>query len=109
MMDSTDAAPDPFQHQRFLPRVGEVFRVVVNEGEELRILLSEVALLVKDESWRGRTRDPFSLVFHAPADAYAPQALYRIEHEGGEMEPFEAFLVPIGPDRNGMRYEMIFT
>jgi hypothetical protein len=108
-MSDASAPIDPFRHERFLPRVGDVFRVVVNDREELRMLLSEVALLVTDDRWDGRTRTPFSLLFHAPAETYAPQAVYRIECENGEIEPFEAFLVPIGPDRNGMRYEIIFT
>jgi hypothetical protein len=98
---------DPFTLERFLPHVGEVFRVVTEEGQETQMLLTEVARLPTDGSPR-RTREPFSLVFHAaPGGAWLDQQIYRLEKPG--MEPFECFLVPIEPDQNGMRFEAIFT
>jgi hypothetical protein len=103
----TDIVTDPFTYDRFLPLVGEVFRFVVNDREELQVLLSEVARLVRDETWRGRQRDPFSLIFHGPRDVLAPQGTYRVE--SANTDSFEAFVVPIGPDQVGMRYEIIFT
>jgi len=92
--------------ETFLPRVGEVFHVIVNETQELRMLLSEVAQL-GHASYKGRPRQPFSLTFHAAPGAYIPQHTYRIENAA--MEPFECFLVPIGPDQAGMRFEAVYT
>ena len=40
-------------------------------------------------------------------DAVIPQATYRVESH--VLEPFDCFLVPIGPDAGGMRYEAVFT
>ena len=97
---------DPFTLERFLPHVGEVFHVVAGAGQETPILLTEIARLPTDGSPR-RTREPFSLVFHAAPDPWLEQQVYRLEKPG--MEPFECFLVPIGPDQHGMRYEAIFT
>ena len=97
---------DPFTLERFLPHVGKVFHVVVGEGQEMPILLSEASPL-SSEGDRRRSREPFSLVFHAAPGPWLEQQIVRIEKEG--MEPFECFLVPIGPDERGMQYEAIFT
>lgn len=97
---------DPFTAERFLPHVGEVFHVVVDEAQETSVLLSEVTRLAS-EGDRRRRREPFSLIFHAPPGAALEQRVYRLEKAG--MEPFECFLVPIGPDAFGMRFEAIYT
>jgi hypothetical protein len=54
-----------------------------------------------------RRRAPFSTVFRGPATPILPQRIYRLQHP--EIGGFELFLVPIGPDERGMRYEAIFT
>jgi hypothetical protein len=36
-----------------------------------------------------------------------PQATYPVEHD--ELGRMEIFLVPIGPDGSGMRYEAVFA
>jgi hypothetical protein len=97
---------DEFTAERFLPHVGEVFTVVTDEGREVPVLLSEITRLASDGD-RRRTRQPFSLVFHAPREVWLEQQAYRLEHPG--MEPFDCFLVPITPDQNGMRFEAIYT
>lgn len=95
-----------FSIEIFQPHVGEIFRVIVDEKWEMVTRLSEVSIWGHEEA-KSRQRHPFSLVFHARPDAVIPQAIYRIEN--GTLEPFEAFLVPIGPDEVGMRYEAVFT
>jgi len=52
-------------------------------------------------------RQPFSIVFRGPRQILLPQRIYRMEH--GAIGAFELFLVPIGPDQEGMLYEAIFT
>ena len=52
-------------------------------------------------------REPFSVVFRAPATPVLAQMIRRLEHP--ELGAFELFLVPIGPDDVGMRYEAVFT
>jgi hypothetical protein len=97
---------DEFTVERFLPHVGEVFHIDVGDGRELPILLSEITRLASDGD-RRRTRQPFSLIFHAPRNVWLDQQVYRLLNPG--MEPFECFLVPITPDQNGMRFEAIYT
>lgn len=49
----------------------------------------------------------FSLIFRGPLSPFYPQCIYRLSHEKlGEME---LFLVPVGPDSSGMRYEAVFN
>ena len=97
---------DTFTMDTFQPRVGDPFRVVVDDQWELRTTLAEVHPW-GDKSAEGRKRAPFSLVFVGPAESQLPQRIYRIEHD--EMEAFEVFLVPLGPDERGMQYEAVFT
>lgn len=97
---------DDFTIERFLPHVGEVFHVAAGESQPLPVLLTEISRLASEGS-RRRTREPFSLVFHAAPGTQFEQQIYRVEKPG--MEPFECFLVPIGADQNGMRVEAIYT
>ena len=95
---------DTFTIETFTPRLGEIFRVVVDEKWEMQTRLTAVERLGGGDD---RARTPFSLVFHAAPEAVVPQQIYRVENEN--MEPFELFLVPIQPDPQGMRYQAIFT
>jgi hypothetical protein len=52
-------------------------------------------------------REPFALTFRAPRGTSWPQRIYRIAHP--DLGAFEIFLVPIGPDDQGPRYEAIFN
>lgn len=96
---------DTFTIDTFRPRLGELFTIVLDEENRLPTKLTEV-FPWGDES-PGRPRVAFSLIFHTVPQAVVPQAIYRVENEN--MEPFEIFLTPIGPDERGMRYEAVFT
>lgn len=89
----------------FKPHLGEIFRVIVGD-EQMRVKLTEVSPWGPLAS-KGRPRVPFSLLFHTVPEAVVPQAIYRVESD--TMEPMELFLVPLGPDERGMRYEAVFT
>jgi hypothetical protein len=97
---------ETFTIETFLPHVGQPFCVIVDDQYQVVTLLSEVSPWGHEEAAR-RPRMPFSLTFHAKPDAVIPQAIYRIESQ--VLEPFDCFLVPIGPDAGGMRYEAVFT
>ncbi|HWX21117.1 MAG TPA: hypothetical protein VN578_14545 [Candidatus Binatia bacterium] len=49
----------------------------------------------------------FSLLFLGPADRLLPQRIYPFECE--QLGRFELFIVPIGRDENGARYEAAFN
>jgi hypothetical protein len=52
-------------------------------------------------------RRPFSIVFRGPMTPVLAQRIYDIEHSGLGRVPI--FLVPVGPDGEGMRYEAVFN
>jgi hypothetical protein len=94
---------ETFEVGTFAPRLGETFRIQSTDAEWLEATLIEAAAL--GEVAEGR-RAQFSLVFRGPGDRVLPQQIYRVAHE--RIGEFELFLVPIGPDREGMRYEAVF-
>jgi hypothetical protein len=88
----------------FTPLVGTNFRAALREGS-LDLLLSVVQPL--SGALSGPRAEPFALLFHGPAQLVLPQAMYRLEHP--QLAAFELFIVPLGPDAVGMRYEAIFN
>ena len=52
-------------------------------------------------------RGQFSIVFRGPRTPILPQRIYRVAHP--EIGDFDLFVVPIGPDGQGMRYEAVFA
>jgi hypothetical protein len=51
--------------------------------------------------------EQFSLIFTGIASPWLPQGLYKLVHP--QSGAWELFLVPIGPDDRGMRYEAAFS
>jgi hypothetical protein len=49
---------------------------------------------------------PFTLHFRGPKTPWARQHTYRLENE--TLGALDIFLVPVGPDREGMIYEAVF-
>jgi hypothetical protein len=93
----------------FAGRVGELFRILIDEANTLTTRLIEVT---PGPDAAGRPahaggRAPFSLVFRSPPGAPLPQHIYRLQHD--ELGVLDLFLVPIGPDDEGMRYEAVFS
>ncbi len=91
----------------FTPRLGERFRLGgdVDGRVVLDTELGEATQVGEVGSAGGRA--PFSLVFRGPHHVVLQQRIYRVDH--AELGTFDLFLVPIGPDRAGMRYQAIFT
>jgi len=52
-------------------------------------------------------QEQFSLIFGAPQNAPIAQGIYQLEHERFGL--FGIFLVPIGQDQEGVRYEALFN
>ena len=90
----------------------EMFEGQVNQTFLIKVDDTDIqAELVDCRSLEGDTeeggRKPFSLLFRGPLDPALPQQIYQVRSE--QTEPIEIFLVPIGPDKVGMRYEAVFT
>jgi hypothetical protein len=90
----------------FEPHIGSNFRLHADDVLEVE--------LVEADDVGGRSgvtpegsRAPFSVVFPGPRDPVLPQRIYRLEHD--ELGTLDLFLVPIGRDDSGVRYEAVFT
>jgi hypothetical protein len=49
----------------------------------------------------------FSLFFHGPDDIMLKQGTFTLDHP--EMGEITLFMVPIGRDERGVRYEVVFN
>lgn len=60
------------------------------------------------QDFKGKTRDPFSLIFKAHPELVVGQRSYKLKNDA--MGDVEMFLVPIGPDADGNpRYQAVFN
>ncbi|KAA1426180.1 DUF6916 family protein [Nocardioides antri] len=98
-----------FTHADFADRVGEDFRVRLPDDSVLPLILSEVEVGLEDSGQGpdGATRQQFSLLFRGPTAPQLSQGLWALEHD--EMGELALFLVPLGPDNKGPRYEAAFA
>lgn len=85
--------------------VDDVFEVSAGEAIAFEAHLVEVSPMGSTVGPTGRS--PFSAVLRGPANEAPEQAIYQVRHP--ELGSFELFLVPIGPDDEGMKYEAVFT
>ncbi len=87
----------------FARHLNETFRIRQASGS------LDVELVAAEP--RGEARDghrrPFSVVLRGPQEPILEQRIYGLEHP--EMGTLEVFLVPIGPDDTGQRYELVFS
>jgi hypothetical protein len=93
----------------FSPLVGDPFTLHVDATRTMAVELAEVTDLsdaARSTPSEGQ-RTPFSIVFRSASNAVLPQRIYRLDHP--TLGSFEPFLVTIGPDAGGMRYEAVFT
>lgn len=80
--------------------------MLATEGAALEVeLISAVEFAGHGE--KAGERKPFCLTLRGPLKPLFPQKIYRLEHE--TLEPLEVFIVPVGPDKQGMQYEVQFT
>jgi uncharacterized protein DUF6916 len=90
--------------------VGDRFEVTPQEGEPFEAVLSscEETTYGSPAEWRETTRRvPFSLLFHGPAERAVVQQTCKLRH--AQLGEFELFIVPLGPDGQGMRYEAVIS
>jgi hypothetical protein len=101
---------DKVSTSTFSPYLNERFRMCLGSAQFVELDLAEISeaspAVAKAATAHGR-RAPFSLFFRGPMQPIMPQRIYTLEHP--ELGRFEIFLVPIGPDGTGMRYEAVFN
>lgn len=100
---------DELTHSLFAPRIGAKFDARISSTASVTLELIEVALLPPQPNRPASLpqRAPFSLVFRAPRGTQAPQQIFELRHP--DLGAFAIFMVPIGPDETGPRYEAVFN
>jgi len=94
----------------FTQCLNDAFTIRVDDSTNVSVALIEVSPLPERSPGTGDSkprREPFSLVFRGPKEPLLPQRIYRFEH--GSLGDLDIFIVPIGPDDEGMRYEAVFN
>ncbi len=97
--------PSVLNHDIFIERVNEIFTVHA-DSLSIDLELIECRRLTPHSSGK-ETREPFALTLRGPARPVLPQRTYSLRNE--RMGELQIFLVPIGPDEKGMRYEAVFN
>jgi hypothetical protein len=87
----------------FEPLMHERFRLASEATTPFEVELIDVSEGVSP----GSSRSQFSLVFRGGPSPPLPQGIHGLEHDG--LGRLDVFLVPIGPDAEGQRYEAVFT
>ncbi len=91
----------------FSPLVGETFEVVTADGrvEPIDLVAATEGSQLGGPGPDGQQRRQFSLLF--VATVALDQATHALTHPA--LGPLELFLVPLGPDARGLRYEAAFA
>lgn len=89
----------------FRDRAGESFHDT-DAGLTLELRVVE-DLTEQAENVAADARTPFSLMFHGPAEPLLPQGIRPLAHD--ELGALDIFLVPVGREGDGVRYQAVFT
>ena len=93
-----------FTSESFEPYLNRVFRINHGSGT-LEVRLTECQRHPGAAAKSG-PREPFSLIFLGPRQPILPQRMYAFDF--GELGSLEIFIVPIGSDNLGTKYEAVF-
>jgi hypothetical protein len=88
--------------EAFAENLNTKFRIPFESGETAEVELIEVV-----ETMRTPRQQQFSLFFRGPLAYLLPQGTYYMEHE--KMGTVSIFIVPVGREQDGFRYEAVFN
>lgn len=106
-MEAPLPAGVPLSLAMFSGVVGGRFQIDAERAGRVEVELVEATALPAARGGRAPDREPFSLVFLGPPLPLLCQRIYRFEHEA--LGSLEIFIVPIGKDELGVRYQAIFN
>ena len=89
----------------FQPLIGQTFQI--GEASEAIAAVLIEARSLREAQGAGRLSRQFSLIWRGPPGAVLEQRIHPVRHPA--LPPMDLFLVCIGPDAEGMRYEAVFT
>lgn len=91
--------------QDYEAQLNSNFSIELDDGE-LNLELVEVRGVVAEKTDTGQA-EPFSALFRSESQEGLEQGVYTLKH--ADQGDITLFIVPVGPDDVGMRYEAIFT
>lgn len=90
----------------FSKHVNTKFQVQVEAPQPIELtLVSVTPRRIEPHEQAGMER--FSAIFMGPREIFLPQQTYRVAHP--EMGEFEIFLVALGGEPEGFRYEAVYN
>jgi uncharacterized protein DUF6916 len=92
---------------KFSDLLNATFRVHLDQSNVVQFKLVAATPQKPRAAGAGSEPESFSLVFTGPADRLLPQQIYPFEHD--QIGSFDLFIVPIGKDVKGFRYEAVFN
>ena len=92
--------------ESFSRHLNTKFSVRLETPQPLELELVEVNGY-KGDTGGQREMERFTAVFQGPPDAFLPQQTYPLRHE--EMGDLDIFLVPVGRNEHGFRYEAVYN
>ena len=92
--------------EQFKQYLNTPFRLQVNAPKPIDLTLVGVESRPSDSA-EEQGMERFSVYFSSPLEFLLPQSTYRLAHP--EMGEFDVFLVAIGQDPDGYRYEAVYN
>jgi len=104
--DAATRVGNPLRRSRFVPHVGEHFRLSVPGGGAVHVKLDEI----QDLSWTPKpsaagAEDGFVLVFHGPPAPRIAQGVVRVRH--ARLGSLDLLVSPAGTGRRGQDYAAV--
>lgn len=94
--------PEFFNQENFSEQLNTKFRIPLQPSGAVELELIEVVSTLSTPR-----QEQFSIFFRGPVDVYLPQMTYRMEHDA--LGALDLFIVPIGREPDGFRYEAVFN
>lgn len=88
--------------EAFAENLNTKFGISLNNSQTAELELIEVL-----ETMSTPRQEQFSIFFRGPLDYLLPQSTYHMAHE--KMGEIDIFLVPVGREQDGFRYEAVFN
>ena len=95
---------DRLRKEDFEPLIGQKLTVATSGAAPTELEVAEASTL---KSPSPRETPPFRVILRSRDGWRAPQGMFRIEHP--VHGTLELFAVPIGPDGQGLCYEILFN
>lgn len=86
----------------FAENLNTKFRIKLENSQTAELELIEVL-----ETMSTPRQEQFSIFFRGPAEYLLPQSTYHMEHE--KLGELDIFVVPVGREQDGYRYEAVFN